>query len=192
MRSNEEAVIIAALEKVNLMLADSPCPLCTRSEWQLSNRYASMMTDKGASVEDPFLDLHKILPFGMLVCQNCGNTHLIDMRVLGIFDETGRLAVELQEEGKLEEVEELADEELEEAAEEIQKEEPEEVAEPSEEDEEINKLKEAINKMNEDQAAMNKRLEELTSGKANGKKTDNTGSFFSLIKKKASGKKKKK
>lgn len=155
MKSYEDTVMIAALEKINEKIEDAPCPLCAQSDWQLSNRFTTMPTAKNACEEELFLEIHKIIPFAMLACRNCGNTHFIDLKILGIFDESGKLATPKQ----------LPENES------------------NEGDEEIQKLKNTINKMGEEQAAMKKSIEGLLAKKD--EKLENaahSGAFFSFEK----------
>lgn len=155
MKSDEDAVMIVALEKVNEKIGDAPCPLCAQSDWQLSNRFTTMPTAKNECGEDFFLERHKIIPFAMLICQNCGNTHFIELKTLGIFDESGKLTTSRQpsEKGK------------------------------EDGEKEIQTLKNTITKMSEEQAAMKESIEGLLAKKD--QKTKNaahSGAFFSFEK----------
>jgi len=60
-----------------------PCSLCGTLEWRLSEGYVSLALQK----EPLMLTLGgTILPSVVITCKNCGNTHLLNLRALGLDD----------------------------------------------------------------------------------------------------------
>lgn len=73
------------------------CILCGESKWTLSGTVFEMreMQQEGDIGIDKKLPIFPVIP---IACQKCGNTHLINPVVIGLFDEDL-----LDEEGELDE-----------------------------------------------------------------------------------------
>jgi len=90
MPSNEEIVrsVIDAFES-KLAVRPLRCPLCQATDWYLPSNYTSMAVGKNPNeikIGGPYF------PLAPLVCKNCGNTHLLNLKVLG-FEDTSTLAL---------------------------------------------------------------------------------------------------
>lgn len=83
MSTNQEIVqrIIAAIREKTANF-DFRCPVCNHNTWHVPQDYTYLPLRKdfagGIRLGGP------ILPLVPLVCTNCGNTHLLNLKVLGL------------------------------------------------------------------------------------------------------------
>lgn len=95
MPSNEEIFkrIIEAIEKKNDR-RDFRCVICDHNNWHIPQNYTFLFATKDAS--KPTIS-GRNFPLVPLICTNCGNTHLINLKVLG-FDDLASLVWEEEKE----------------------------------------------------------------------------------------------
>jgi len=81
----EQKEIIAAL---NAKIPNPPsCALCGKNQWQISGKYIYLVLQE----EPKSLTSQNVesLPCIAIICGNCGNTHLLNMYMLGVGHLTG-------------------------------------------------------------------------------------------------------
>lgn len=83
MASKEEVIakITAALnERAG---GQKPCAVCGQIKWRIADKFAVVIV--GNDPASLHLGGHS-MPLIPVVCMNCGNTHLINVRILGFVD----------------------------------------------------------------------------------------------------------
>lgn len=61
-----------------------PCPICGHATWQVGNLYAVLALSKHPTEIQLSGPVHPMIP---LICSHCGNTHQINLLVLGFSTE---------------------------------------------------------------------------------------------------------
>jgi len=69
-----------------------PCSLCGETNWQLQDMYANIIASHDPSTMNIGGQSFPTIP---LVCMNCGNTHFINLLVLGFREELKDLKFEV-------------------------------------------------------------------------------------------------
>jgi len=70
--------IIAALKA---KMGGTPnCPICGHNVWSVGNRYVTLSVTKNPSQSTLGGENYPLIP---LICSNCGNTHLLNLLILG-------------------------------------------------------------------------------------------------------------
>lgn len=79
-QEKQQAILDAVLAKMQAQRV-GPCSLCQTSNWQLVDGFSSInLSDIAGQV----VLGGQTLPCVVIVCKRCGNTHLLNLRVLGL------------------------------------------------------------------------------------------------------------
>lgn len=74
------------IEKLNQRAPTAICPVCQRDRWTLSDGLTMFILQEqvpGIVIGGP------VMPCIAIVCTNCGNTHFLNLFVLGVAEEFG-------------------------------------------------------------------------------------------------------
>ena len=94
MALSEEKIkeVITKLEEVikrKTGKTDFKCPVCTNENFIVVDGFASnFLTDQ---LEKNIVIGGRILPSVLIICSNCGNTHFLNTKVLGLNDEQEKI-----------------------------------------------------------------------------------------------------
>ena len=63
-----------------------PCVLCGETSWQLDTDFAAVEASADKRNIKSSMERESLFPLMTLICGNCGNTHFINLRIIGVDD----------------------------------------------------------------------------------------------------------
>jgi predicted nucleic-acid-binding Zn-ribbon protein len=83
--SNVQAIQSRIISFLTIKLGTTPkCPLCGNTEWTVNDHYFALSLSSHPSQLQLNGPMQPTIP---IICSNCGNTHLINLLVLGFKQE---------------------------------------------------------------------------------------------------------